>query len=294
MHQWTIQKLLTWSAEYFQGRRVDSPRATAETLLSHCLNQSRLELYTQFDKPLNETELSRFKSLIKRRVRREPVAYITGAKGFWDLDLKVTPDVLIPRPETERLVENALAFLSDMENPKGSNYSLRILELGTGSGAVILSIASACSGHRYYASDRSLGALAVALENARIHDPESAVHFFSGDWFGPLSRSGGKFDLILSNPPYIKRGDIDGLQPEIVWFEPKAALDGGHDGLDAIRHIILRAHLFLNPGGGLLLEIGHDQKESVRTIAVETGRYGNILFFKDYCGIDRVVQMTRR
>jgi len=293
MPQWTIQKLLDWSAAYFETHRIDSPRATAEILLAHGLGQSRLDLYTQYDKPLNTTELASFKNLIRRRMNREPVAYIIGSKGFWDLEVTVTRDVLIPRPETEGVVENGLAFLSRLESKGDRGDGLRILELGTGSGAIILAIASARPGHRYFASDLSSLAIAVAKTNAVTHHLAGHVHFFSGNWFMPLSPSVQAFDMILSNPPYIKRGDICGLQPEISRFEPRAALDGDDDGLGPIRHIIDRAHAFLNPGGGLLLEIGYDQRDDVRAIANGCGRYDEIRFFKDYSGIDRVVQMVK-
>lgn len=287
--EWTIIKLLKWTTSYFKSNGVDSPRATAEILLAYTLGIKRIDLYLRHDQPLNRRELDLFKSLIKKRTNREPVAYIVGGKEFWSMELAVSQDVLIPRPETECLVEEALSVLAKepLCNPK------RILEMGTGSGAVILAIASQMPEHLYFASDISVNAAVIAMKNAKRLGYDNKISFFCGDWFLPLRERNNLFDIIVSNPPYIRKNDIENLQPEIKRFEPIEALDGGEDGLYHIRHIIKYAHLFLNNEGNLLLEIGHDQKDAVDKIVKETGNYKQVYCRKDYSGFDRVVCATK-
>ncbi len=292
--EWTILKLLNWSTSFFKSYNIDSPRAAAEILLAYSLKIKRIDLYLQYDQPLNADELSDFKRLIKRRVTREPVAYITGTKEFWGLDMIVTGDVLIPRPETEILVETALSCIPNNSTEEASCEPISILELGTGSGAVIISIASEREDHICFASDISEKAVEVAINNAKCHGLEKKIHFFSGDWFLPVNGSGPLFHVIISNPPYIKRGDINQLQPEICRYEPVNALDGDTDGLYCIRKIIGTAHHFLYDHGALIMEIGHDQKEAVEKIAMESGHYEAVSFVKDYSGFDRVVQMRKK
>ncbi|MDQ1330072.1 MAG: Release factor glutamine methyltransferase [Thermodesulfobacteriota bacterium] len=287
--EWTIIKLLQWTTSYFKSNGIDSPRATAEILLAHTLGLKRIDLYLRHDQPLNRSELDLFKSLIKKRTSREPVAYIVGCKEFWSMELEVTQDVLIPRPETECLVEEALSVLTKQHpcNPK------KILEMGTGSGAVILAIASQKPGHLYFASDVSIKAAGIASKNTKRLSFDDKISFFCGNWFSPLREKDNFFDIIISNPPYIRKNDIRDLQPEINRFEPIEALDGGEDGLEHIRYIIEHAHQFLNNEGNLLLEIGHDQKDPVEKIITETGNYKRVYFRKDYSGFDRVVCATK-
>ncbi len=288
--KWTIIKLLRWATPYLEHHDIDSPRATGEILLAHALQCERIDLYLKYDQPLNAEELQAFKYLIQRRVRREPVAYILGMKEFWSLDLEVTRDVLIPRPETECLVEAALKILS------GSRLSHpgSILDLGTGSGAIVIALASEKPGHRFFASDRSLQAIRVAQGNARRHKLDEAIHFFTADWLTALNPNTSAFDMIVSNPPYIPSSLIQGLQPEIHDFEPLEALDGNDDGLECYHKILGSAHRFLTPGGVLLLEIGHDQQNAVRRIAVDCGHYDKFDSGKDYAGHDRVVWMHKK
>jgi release factor glutamine methyltransferase len=287
---WTIIKILQWTTSYFRSNFVDSPRSTAEILLAHTLGLKRIDLYLRYDQPLVRSELNFFRALIKRRIKREPVAYIVGSKEFWNIDLAVTRDVLIPRPETECLVEEALTALSG-----GSSYSpKRVLEVGTGSGAIILAIASEKPEHDYFASDISVNAAFVAFKNAKKQKLDDKIYFFCGDWFLPLNGKDSLFDMVLSNPPYIKKYDIKGLQPEIGRFEPLTALDGGEDGLAQIRNIVGSAYRFLNSKGHLIIEIGHDQKEAVYKIVKETGSYHDLYFRKDYSGFDRIVCMRKR
>lgn len=283
---WTILSLLQWTADYFKTHRVESPRTGAEILLAEALGCDRIDLYVRFDQPLEAAELARFKAAVKRRVRGEPVAYITGKQGFWTLDLAVRESVLIPRPETETLVETALALLP--ADPAAAPR--RVLDLGTGSGAIILALAAERPGHLYVASDRSPDAVRQAKENAG----PSGVDFFCGDWFHPLRPAAAPFDLILSNPPYIPTKDIDGLQVEVRAYEPRLALDGGRDGLSSLRRLIREAPERLRAGGHLLLEIGCDQGPTVSAIMEETGAYDPPAVKKDDAGRDRVVSARKR
>jgi release factor glutamine methyltransferase len=303
-NDWTILKLIRWADSYFKSHDIDSPRATAEILLAHCLKIKKIDLYLRYDQPLSSDELANFKVLIKRRLQREPVAYIAGCREFWSLDFKVSKDVLIPRPDTECLVETALKVLSQ-DNGLESHFlsePKRIFEPGTGSGAVIVALATELmsglsdkgSTCLFFASDLSPKAVDIARANARLHNLEEKIHFFSGNWVFPVKKGPPLFDLIISNPPYIPTQTIAELQPEIHKHEPNMALDGGKDGLESIGHIIRCAHLYLKEKGRLLLEIGHDQKERVQGIADEGGFYKDVGFTKDYGGHFRVVQMVKR
>jgi len=287
---WTILKLLKWATAYFKSHHIENPRAAAEILLAHALRKERIDLYICYDQPLGSRELQHFKNLIKKRIRREPVAYITGVKEFWSMDLRVNPDVLIPRPETECLVEAVLEKLSGNFEPTPR----RILDLGTGSGAIVLALASRLPGDLFFASDRSIRAVWLAQQNARRHQLVDRIHFFCGDWMNALKSNGDLFDIIVSNPPYIKTGLIAGLEPEICRYEPAEALDGGSDGLGCLRLIIDQAHPYLKDGGRLFLEIGFDQKKSVHDIITESGGYHEIVFGQDYSGCDRVVSMKKK
>lgn len=285
---WTISGLIKWTSEYFEAREIDNPRMAAELLLSHCLGLTRLDLYLQHDKPMLQKELALFKTLIKRRVTREPVAYITGVKGFWSLDLAVSADVLIPRPDTECLVETALSVISEnfQQGP------LKIADLGTGSGAVVLALAASLPENYYCAVDISPAALCIAKKNATFNCPDANINFIAGSWLDAFSEE-EIFDVIVSNPPYIPTKDILDLQAEVRMYEPALALDGDADGLKCIRHIVKNAHNFLKPGGWLMLEIAFDQKKDVLEIVAGTGCYAKTEFLKDFAGNDRVVKMQK-
>jgi release factor glutamine methyltransferase len=288
--EWTVLKVLQWAAPYLKERGIDSPRATAEILLAHALHTERVQLYMHHDQPLEKTELAAFKELLRRRLRREPVAYIVGWKGFRTLELKVTPEVLIPRPETEGLVEAALAALSAFPNGR----TARVLDLGTGSGAIVLALAAEAPGHRYFASDLSPAAMAVARRNAEAAGVSDHVFFWAADWFSALQPVRAVFDLVVSNPPYVASGAIDGLQPEIACHEPRLALDGDADGLRSYRAIIAEAHRHLAPGGRLLLEIGCDQRRAVQQLVEPSGHYAGFECVKDYSGRERVVSVHKK
>jgi len=281
---WTILKLLQWTISYFNFHKIEGARASAEILLANAMGIKRIDLYLRYDQPLSRQELATFKTLIKRRVKREPVAYIIGNKEFWSLDLDVTKDVLIPRPDTECLVEQALLYVPG----KDLNAVWNILELGTGSGAIIVSMATQHPQHRYFASDRSEKAVLVAEGNAEKNLLYGAILFFVGDWFCPIKNNISKFDMIVSNPPYIPTHVIAGLEPEIAFYEPRIALDGGKDGLDSLRLIINQAPSFLKPAGYLILEIGYDQKQKISKIVNHCGKYESVHIVKDYGGHDRV------
>jgi len=276
---WTIKSILSWTDGYFSQHDIDSPRLTAEILLAHALGLRRLDLYLQHDRPLEKQELADFKVLIRRRTAREPVAYITGQKGFFKEQFKVAPGVLIPRPDTETLVETAVEIVSEIEQ-RGSRA--RVMELGVGSGAVIISIANACPGHHYFGSERSVAALAVARANATAF-AQTPVALFGGDWLTAVAPR-PLFDLILSNPPYIPSADIASLVPEIRDHEPRQALDGGADGLDAVRLILAQAGDRLLPSGRLVLEIGFDQRPLVKHLAGRCSWVAELDFIKDLAG----------
>ncbi|SLM27362.1 HemK, methyltransferase [Desulfamplus magnetovallimortis] len=296
---WTIVKVLQWSEGYFKKLNVDSPRLTAEILLSHVLDIRRLDLYLQFDRPLNPDELAAYKELIKRRVNdREPVAYITGERGFWNGQFMVSPYVLIPRPDTETLVEQTVEYIRDLEK---DGRKMNILDLGTGSGAVIVSLSMTCPGHSFFASDISMAAVEIARQNY-VHNCLSSdddtkkdfslINFWVSSWLESV-RPGFKFDIIVSNPPYIPSKDIATLQPEIRDHEPLSALDGGHDGFDSFRRILAFAVNYLKEDGYLLMEMGSDQRKQMEAEVMGFRCYAPPSFIKDYAGHDRLVVLRR-
>jgi release factor glutamine methyltransferase len=285
---WTVLKTLQWTTDYFKRNNLESPRIDAEILLARTLGCRRIDLYLRYDQPLDAHELARFKALIKRRLNREPVAYIVGSKEFWSLQFKVTPAVLVPRPDTECLVEIALKHLP----APTVHQTAQVLEIGVGSGAVVVSLAHERPDCRFWASDRSWPALELARYNARGNDVGHLIRFWAGDWLDCVARN-TYFDMILSNPPYILSSAIERLAPEIRCFEPVTALDGGHDGLREIGIIIAEAHYRLKSGGFLLLEIGFDQRPGIEALIGHHAEYDAPQFHKDYGGHDRVVLLRK-
>ena len=287
---WTILKLIRWTDERFKKEGLTSPRLDAEVLLAESLGMDRVGLYTHFDQPLQPRELTRFKKLIQRRLAREPLAYIVGKREFWSLTFKVTADVLIPRPETEVLVAEALQVLVDAKRP---TRSWRILEIGTGSGAVSIALAKELPLASLVATDLSGKALAIARENALGNGVQERIQFLQGDLFAPLEE-GSQFELILSNPPYVPRNHFASLAPEVRDFEPRVALDGGKDGLAFFRRALPRVGEFLQPEGWFLAEIGAGQDPEVRKIAAENPDLDAFDFIPDLAGIKRVFKARKR
>lgn len=280
---WTILEVLDWTKQRFGQAGIDAARLDAELLLVDVLQIERIQLYTQFDKPLAEDELAAYRARIRRRLDGEPVAYILGEKEFWSLPLSVDPRVLVPRPDTELLVEVAL------EAARERGGACRIVDLCTGSGAVAVALATELSSAEVIATDVSAAAVEVAGANAARHGVELA--FVQGDLFEPLA--GQTFDIAVANPPYIPSGDIDGLARE-VRAEPRLALDGGADGLDLVRRLIDAAPNHLCSGGVLALEHGFDQAAAVRALFDGAGAYFPAGTRKDLAGHPRVTLATRR
>ncbi len=284
---WTILEILRWATTYFQDKKVSEPRASAEVLLAHALGLSRLDLYLRYDQPLSPEELANFKALVLRRRAGEPTAYITGHKEFWSLDFKVAPAVLIPRPETENLVEAILEVSKNMEYGIRKTEN-RGLEVGVGSGAVVVTLARELPETEWLAVDLSRAALAVARDNARRHGVGDRIQFLQADLLTSL-KPGPRFALLAANLPYVSQEEWQQLPPELH-FEPKEALVGGEDGLKLIRPLAREAHHYLLPGGWLALEVGPGQAREVEEILRETGQYDRLETVPDYHGILRVVR----
>lgn len=280
---WTIRSVLQWTQSYFKEKNLDTPRLDAELLIGDALKVDRVRLYMDLDRPLTDAELADIRERVRRRGKNEPVAYITGKRGFWKLDLAVDARVLIPRPDTERLVELAVEALQGREAP-------RVVDVGTGSGAIALSIAQERPDAVVLAIDVSPDALAAAEANAQAAGL-TQVTFARGDVLAPAKDF--RPDVILSNPPYISSGECETLMPDVRQFEPRLALDGGPDGLVIIRKLVTQAGALLTPGGALLFEIGHDQGESAAAIVQADGRFAQVAVVKDYGGKDRVLRAAR-
>lgn len=285
---WTVLRLMRWSGEYLESKGVERGRLDAEHLLAHAVGVPRLQLYLQFDRPLEREELDRYRPLLKRRAEREPLQYILGRAAFRELELAVDPRVLVPRPETEVLVDEVLAWA----RARGRD-DLTAVDLGTGSGAIALSLAHEGPFARVVATDTSADALAVAAENARSAGLEERVDLRLGSLFEPL-KEGERFDVVVSNPPYVAEAEAPDLEPEVGVWEPHAALFGGPDGLRVLRAVVEGAGAFLRPGGLLALEIGAEQSGPV-VAAVETrGGYDDVRVRRDLAGRPRVVLARRR
>lgn len=281
----TVQQALQEGTRLLSQAGIESARLDAEVLLRHWLGVAQEALYRNPERPLSMEEHKLFHQALLRRTRGEPIAYITGHREFWSLDFIVTPDVLVPRPETERLVEVALEGLG--ESGKAIKYT--ILDLGTGSGVLAVSLAKERGDSEIWATDISAEALGVAAENAARHGITDRIRLLQGDLFGPIRGRKRFFDMIVSNPPYIRRKEFSTLPLEVRDWEPRIALDGGADGLDFYRRVAREAHSYLVEEGFLVLEIGADMAQEVRRLFAETGYYSAISVFQDYAGRDRVV-----
>jgi len=274
---WTVLKVLQWTADYLAQKGVESGRREAELLLAALLGLDRVGLYLNYDRPLVPAELVLFRERVGRRARREPLQYILGRAEFWSLPFAVTPAVLIPRADTEILVEEALKRVSG---------TCRILDVGTGSGAIAVALAHELPQAAVEALDLSDEALAVAAANARENGVEARMCFRQGDL---AALTGGPYDLVVSNPPYIPARDLADLMPEVRDFEPRLALDGGEDGLDCYRRLLPAVAGCLNPGGWLLVEVGFGQAAQVAELFAAAPGLEEIFVARDLAGIDRVV-----
>lgn len=276
----TLQQLIRSAEARLAAAGIDTARLDAEILLAHVLVCPRMALYSKLTDTVSAADAAAFADLIGRRQAFEPVAYLTGEQEFWSLPFNVSPDTLIPRPDTETLVETVLTQVAGQ--PVRS-----VLDLGTGSGCICLSLLHELSDAQGYAVDISAGALAVAKRNAVTLGLQDRIAFFEGSWFEPLDRD-QRFDVIVSNPPYIPSADMAGLMPDVRLYEPNGALEGGEDGLGPYKLIAEQAPAFLAPGGILAVEVGIHQADDVKALfdaagLVETGKV------KDLGGIERVV-----
>lgn len=283
--RWTVLRVLAWTQKYLRKKGILKPRLEGEVLLSHVLGCDRVGLYLSYDMVLSPSELTCFRGVIERRVAGEPLQYITGYQEFWSIPFRVDPHVLIPRPETEVLVEEALRLI-ELEGWREP----RILEVGTGCGAVAVSIAKSVSLTKILATEISWEAAVLARENARAQNVGSKICFVQGDLLAFVkSGTDGVFDLVISNPPYIKTGAIDTLQREIRDFEPRDALDGGVDGLDYYTELLDGASPCLRKGGWLILEIGGDQGPEILHLAEQVGGVQHVQIIPDYSGRSRAL-----
>ena len=280
---WTVLRLILWSADYLEGKGIESGRLDAEHLLAHAVGVDRLQLYLDFERPLSREELDSVRPLLKRRATREPLQYIVGRQPFRELDLEVSPQVLIPRPETEVLVDQILAWISERERPGAT-----ALDVGTGSGAIGLSLAFEGSFASVVATDVAEGALEVARRNRDAVELEDVVDLRKGEFFEPLEGD-ERFDVIASNPPYVAEVDESSLQPEVRDWEPRKALFAGADGLAVLRRLTAEASRYLKVGGLLALEVGSGQAGAVFGMLGQAGGYEDLRIVRDYSGKERFV-----
>ena len=283
---WTILRLLEWTARFFESKGIETARLDAELLLAHALGCRRIDLYARYDEVPEGEPLDRFRQMVRERGRRVPAKHLTGETEFCSLKLAVGPAVLIPRPETEFLVERALAVV-----PEGEETL--VADLGTGCGAIAVAVAAQRPDVRVVATDVSVEALAVAAANAERHGLAGRIAFREGSWFEALE-AGVVFDAIVSNPPYVARAELARAMPEVRDHEPRTALEGGPDGLDALRVLVAGGAGWLKASGWLIVEVGAGQADAVAELAERTGDYEAADVTPDLQGIARVVSMRKR
>jgi release factor glutamine methyltransferase len=281
----TIAEAILYASGKLTAAGIPTARLDAEVLLSDILKKDRVWLIAHDNDTLAGAGQTLFEDAINRRSRREPLQYITGKQEFWGLDFQVTPDVLIPRPETELIVERAIGFV------KKAGSQPTILDLCTGSGCIAISLAKELGDTRIFAVDTSSRALAVARGNARKHGVSDRIRFLEGDLFEPLGELDlrGRVDVITANPPYIRSDDLPRLQPEVRDYEPEIALRAGPDGTEIQHRIVENAPGFLKKNGVLIMEMGMGQAPALKTMVENTGSYAAIEIFKDLAGIERVI-----
>ncbi len=289
---WTVRRLLEWTVPFFTRKAVDAPRLSAELLLAHVLKSPRIKLYTDYERQVGPAELAAFRALVQRAAEHEPIAYLTGTAHFFNLELEVNRDVLIPRPDTETLVENVLQCVrhtAGMESP-------RVLDLCTGSGCIAAAVAYHLKNATVLATDISAAAVTLARRNMERLDLTGRVVVEQGDLYDALARvvDVQPFNLIVSNPPYIPTAQLDGLDRNVRDYEPLAALDGGADGLSIHRRILHGAATRLVAGGRIFLEIAFDQGDAAKDVAAEHPEFAEVRILKDYGSRDRVLAACRK
>ena len=287
---WMIRHALRWGVVCLNDSGVDTPKLDAEVLLMHSLNIDRNKLYLLSDTILNLKQKERYRECIERRSKREPVAYITGHKEFRSLDFKLTKAVLVPRPETEILIDETL---EEYGKKKDKRSLTKILELGTGSGIVAVSLAKEIEHIKLVATDISLEILQLAQKNAHLHNVDDKISFFVGDFLKAIKHKRNPFDFIVSNPPYLSKSDWEHAQPEIREHEPPDSLFGGEDGMDFYRTIIPETSSLLCKDGCLILEVGIGQAEMVSDMIKKSARYSSVEVIKDLSQIKRVVKAKK-
>ncbi|MBC8481422.1 MAG: peptide chain release factor N(5)-glutamine methyltransferase [Planctomycetes bacterium] len=286
MQKWTIKGLLDWVNQYLSEKKVDSARLGAELILSYILEKSRIELYTHFDMVVEKPQLDRLHQLVKRAGEHEPVAYLVGKCEFYSLEIFVDSSCLIPRPETELLVEKAIDFL----RRQGQQKPL-VCDLCTGSGCVAAAIAKNHPSASIIATDISEKALVIAAKNIAHHKLNDRVELLCGDLFEPVIKHVDKdaFDLIVSNPPYVSAAEFQTLDRNVKDYEPQSALLAGEAGLDVYRKIAANIDGHLKVGGAVMLEIGYSQAEAVTKLLEAAAAFGSIKVEKDFAGNDRLI-----
>lgn len=280
---WTVARLLAWTREYLERSKVESPRLCAEILLAHAMGCQRIALFTRHESVPESAVLDRFREHVKQAATGKPIAYLTGTKEFFALSFDVSPAVLIPRPETEVLVERTIGIAKQAP----AETPVRILDIGTGSGCIAIALAKNLPTAQIVAIDISSDALDVARKNATKHGVAERITLHCGDLFAPLAASDA-FDIIVSNPPYIALREQSDIPPNVRDFEPHTALFSGEDGFDALRRIVVGARSHLNNGGHLLTEIAYNQSHVARKLFADAG-WSEIVCYKDGISHDRVV-----
>lgn len=287
---WTIGRLLEWTTEFLKGRGADSPRLDAEVLLAQALGCKRIELYTRFTEEPPEPTRAAFRELVKRRAEGTPVAYLAGKREFYSLSFRVSPAVLIPRPETEFLVIRLLDLAGERAD---SDPPLNLVDVGTGSGVIAICAAKYSPKARVTAIDISPEALEIARQNATDHGVDERITFSRGDLLAGAPE-GANFDFIVSNPPYIGASEFETLDRDVRDYEPRLALVGGPTGIETIARLIPQAAERLVPGGWLLFEIGATQAEQAQSLVEADSRLEWFPIKKDSAGLPRVAQARRR
>ena len=286
---WTIGRLLQWTADYLKQHGAENPRLEAEVLLAHARGCKRVELYTSFGDVADDALRTKFRELVKRRAEGVPFAYLAGKREFYSLDFRVTPDVLIPRPETEFLV---IALLDLIKAMPGGDAPIEVADVGTGSGIIAISVAKHAPRVRVTAIDQSPAALAIARENAEKHGVGERISFVESDLFAGVAAD-KQFAVIASNPPYVSEAEYAELSPEVRDHEPRAALVSGPTGMEVIERLLPQAAARLQPGGALLLEISPMLQQRVETLVAASGDWQLSPTVKDLAGHARIVVARR-